>query len=155
MATHSSILAWRIPMDRGACWATVHGVTKSQTRLKQLSMHSCSNLACMHAAIKNKCQCWRAKRHWFDCCVGTIPWRRKWQPTPVFLPGKSYGQRSLAGYSPWGRKELDTTEATYHSTNYTYMEECESILKLQAKIKQDKARPDGIYSLNFINKNQA
>ena len=38
------------------------------------------------------------------------PWRRKWQPTPVFLPGKSYQQRSLAGYSPWGRKELDTTE---------------------------------------------
>ena len=38
------------------------------------------------------------------------PWRREWQPNPVFLPGESYGQRSLAGYSPWGRKELDTTE---------------------------------------------
>ena len=37
------------------------------------------------------------------------PWRRKWQPTPVFLPGKSHGQRSLAGYSPWCRKELDMT----------------------------------------------
>ena len=37
-------------------------------------------------------------------------WRRKWQPTPVFLPGKSHGQRSLGGYSPWGRKESDTTE---------------------------------------------
>ena len=37
-------------------------------------------------------------------------WRRKWQPTPVFLPGNSHGQRSLAGYSPWGRKESDTTE---------------------------------------------
>ena len=36
-------------------------------------------------------------------------WRRKWQPTPIFLPVKSYGQRSLAGYSPWVRKELDTT----------------------------------------------
>ena len=40
VATHSSILAWRIPMDRGAWWATVHGITKSQTRLKQLSLHS-------------------------------------------------------------------------------------------------------------------
>ena len=40
VATHSSTLAWRIPMDRRAWWATVHGVTKSQTRLKQLSMHS-------------------------------------------------------------------------------------------------------------------
>ena len=42
--------------------------------------------------------------------VGKIPWRRAWQPTPVFLPGESRGQRSLAGYSPWGQKELDTTE---------------------------------------------
>ena len=37
-------------------------------------------------------------------------WRRKWQPTPVFLPGESHGQRSLMGYSPWGHKELDMTE---------------------------------------------
>ena len=42
--------------------------------------------------------------------VGKIPWRRKWQPTPVFLPGISHGQRSLAGYSPWGCKESDMTE---------------------------------------------
>ena len=42
--------------------------------------------------------------------LGKIPWRRKRQPTPVLLPGKSRGQRMLEGYSPWGRKELDTTE---------------------------------------------
>ena len=48
--------------------------------------------------------------------LGSIPglgrrkWRRKWQPTPVFLPGESHGQRSLAGYSPWDCKESDTTE---------------------------------------------
>ena len=42
--------------------------------------------------------------------VGKIPWSRKWQPTSVFLPGKFHGQRSLAGYSPWGRKESDLTE---------------------------------------------
>ena len=46
----------------------------------------------------------------FDPWVGKIPWRRKWQPTPVFLPGKSHGWRILVGYSPWGRKESDTTE---------------------------------------------
>ena len=51
-------------------------------------------------------------RHGFDPWVGKIPRRRAWQPTPVFLPGESCGQRSLVGYSPWGRKELDTTEAT-------------------------------------------
>jgi len=38
------------------------------------------------------------------------PWRRAWQPTPVILPGEFHGQRSLAGYSPWSRKELDMTE---------------------------------------------
>ena len=41
-----------------------------------------------------------------------FPWRRKWQPTPLFLPGKSHGQRSLVAYSPGGCKELDTTEVT-------------------------------------------
>src|SRR5574337_504401 len=45
-----------------------------------------------------------------DLRVGKFPWRRKWQPTPVFLPGKSHGWRSLVGYSPWGRKKSDTTE---------------------------------------------
>ena len=44
----------------------------------------------------------------FDPWVGKIPWRRAWQPTPVFLLGESHGQRSLAGYSPWGLKELGT-----------------------------------------------
>jgi len=47
-----------------------------------------------------------------DLWVGKIPWRRAWQPTPVFLPGKPHGQRSLAGYSPWGCTDSDTTEAT-------------------------------------------
>ena len=73
MATHSSILAWRIPMDRGARWATVHRVPKSWTQLKHLM-------------------------------------RKQWHPTPVLLPGKSHGQRSLVGCSPWGREESDTTE---------------------------------------------
>ena len=61
----------------------------------------------------------RHKRHEFNPWVRKIPWRRKWQAilefswkTPVFLPRESHGQRSLVGYSPWGRKELDTTEAT-------------------------------------------
>ena len=48
----------------------------------------------------------------FDPWVRKIPWRRKWQPTPVFLPGESHEWRSLVGYSPWGCKESDTTEWT-------------------------------------------
>ena len=54
--------------------------------------------------------CLRCRRPRFDPWVGKIPWRRKWQSTPVLLPGKSHGQRSLVGYSPWGCKESDTTE---------------------------------------------
>jgi len=46
----------------------------------------------------------------FNPWIGKMPWRREWLPTPVFLPGEFHGQRSLAGYSPWGRKELDMTE---------------------------------------------
>ena len=54
------------------------------------------------------CQCRRSKGCRLEPWVRKIPWRRKWQPTPVFLPGKSHGQRSLAGYSLWGHKESDT-----------------------------------------------
>ena len=46
----------------------------------------------------------------FDPWVRKIPWRKKWLPTPGFLPGDFHGQRSLVGYSPWSRKKLDTTE---------------------------------------------
>ena len=53
---------------------------------------------------------WNVGDREFDPWVGKIPWRRKWQPTLVLLPGESHGGRSLVGYSPWGRKELDTTE---------------------------------------------
>ena len=48
--------------------------------------------------------------------------RRKWQPTPVFLPGESHGQRSLVGSSPWGRKELDTTERLTHTHTHTLLQ---------------------------------
>ena len=58
------------------------------------------------------CQCSRHKGCGFHPWIGKIPWRRAWQPTPVFLPGESHGQRSLVGYSLWGRQESDTTEVT-------------------------------------------
>ena len=65
--------------------------------------------------------CLQCGRPGFDPWVGKIPWRRKWQSTPVLLPGKSHGERSLVGYSPWGRKELDTTERL-HSVIYDPMD---------------------------------
>ena len=63
--------------------------------------------------------------------VRKIPWRRKWQPTPVFLLGKSHGQRSLADYSPWDRKELETTE-WLHFLSF-YGEEYEVSFKIRNK----------------------
>ena len=57
-----------------------------------------------HSGKESTCQCRRFKRPGFHPWAGKIPWSRKWQPTPVFLPGKSHGQRSPAGYSPWGRR---------------------------------------------------
>ena len=54
--------------------------------------------------------CLEFGRHGFDPWVKKITWRRKWQPTPVLLPEKFHGLRSLVGYSPWGRKESDMTE---------------------------------------------
>ena len=97
-------------MDRGAWWAAIYGTAKSWTRLS----------ACTHAHTSKK---WiyffpgGSDDKESNCNagdLGSIPgsgrsWRRKWQPIPEFLPGKSHGQRSLAGYSPRGWKELDTT----------------------------------------------
>ena len=70
-------------MDGGPWWAAVHGVAKSRTQLSDFTL----TFTFMH-------------------------WRRKWQPTPVFLPGESQGQGSLVGCHLWGRTESDTTEAT-------------------------------------------
>ena len=53
-------------------------------------------------------QCRRYRRCGFDPSIKKIPWSKKWQPTPVFLPGKSHGQGGLVGYSPWVTKESDT-----------------------------------------------
>ena len=55
-------------------------------------------------------QCRRRKRRGFDPWISKIPWRRKWQPTPEFLPGKSHRQKTLAGFGPWDHKESDIAE---------------------------------------------
>ena len=71
-----------------------------------------------HSGKESICQCRRCR---FDPWVRKIPWRRKWQPAPVFLPGESHGQRNLLGYSLWGRKESDTTEwLSTHTHRHTH-----------------------------------
>ena len=71
-------------------------------------------------------QCRRRRRCEFDSWVGKIPWRRKWQPTPVLLPEKSQGERSLVGYDPWGHKRVrqdwsDLARAYTHTHTHTHL----------------------------------
>ena len=66
---------------------------------------------------ESTCQCRRCMRHKFDPWVGKIPWRRKWQPAPVFLSGESHGQRNLAGYSPWSLKRVGNNLASKQQQN--------------------------------------
>ena len=73
-------------------------------------------------------------RSGFDPCIRKIPWRRKGQPTPVLLPGESHGGRSLVGYSPWCRKELDTTERLHYITSYISTSWSEYMLILSENI---------------------
>ena len=68
---------------------------------------------------ESTCQCRRHKRHRLQPWVGKIPWRRAWQPTPVFLPLEFHGQRSLAGYNSWGHKEPDRIEWPSMNTGLT------------------------------------
>ena len=94
-------------MDRDAWRVAVHGVAKRQTRLSDWT----DWLTEVGASSKESaCQCRRYRRCRFDAWFGKILWSRKWQPSPVFLPGKSHWQRSLVGCSPQDRKELDMIE---------------------------------------------
>ena len=76
-------------------------------------------------------------------------WRRKWQPTPVLLPGESHGRRSLVGYSPRGCKESDTTERLhFHFAVYNHVEGNFKLLPLQMKLW--KVRPFLSHSLELL-----
>ena len=79
---------------------------KDKQKIKLSSHHVVPGTSQVALLVKNlPAKCRRCKRHGIDPGIGKIPWRRKWQPIPVFLPGKSHGRRSLEGYSPWGLKE--------------------------------------------------
>ena len=103
MATHSSILAWRIPMDTGTWQATVHGVAKSQTQLSKLA-YTFPNIGFpSDSVVKNL----PAVQEMLVRSLGQEDLLEKERLlTPIFLPEKFYGQRSLMGYSPWSCKRV-------------------------------------------------
>ena len=75
----------------------------------------------------------------FEPWVRKIPWRRTWQPTPVFLPGKSYGQKTLSGYSPWGHKESETSwELNMYTTPAMKREQQVGVTGLCREVRQTK-----------------
>ena len=108
-----------------------------------------SGLPRWRSGKESTCQCRRCKRHRFDAWVGKIPWRRKWQPTPVFLPGKSHGQRNLAGYSPWGSKELDTIERLSTPTHIIQKIKCSQQCKQWPENGKNKPRIFWNFQLNL------
>ena len=106
MATHSSVLAWRIPGTGSLVGCRLWGRTELDT----------TELTWQREMVKRLPTMWETR---FNPWAGKILWRRQWQPTPVLLPGKSHGQRIVVGYSPWGRKESDTTERLHFLTSLT------------------------------------
>ena len=127
MATNSRILTWRIPGTEDPVrlqsmgsqrvqhdWATF---TSTLSR-KNSDSHTVPALQVLHLQVPLPARLtprhMHCKRLGFHPCVRKIPWRRKWQPSPVFMPGKSHGQMSLVGYSPWRCKESDKEQLIPH-----------------------------------------
>ena len=96
-------------MDRGAWQAPVHGVKKSQTQLSDFHFQRISLVSRMVKRLPTM-----PETRGSNPGSGRSPGAGKWQPTPLFLPGKSHGQKSLVGYSSRGRKESDTTEQLHY-----------------------------------------
>ena len=130
---HMSLSKFQVlVMDREVWRAAVHGVTNRRTRLSYWTELNWTENLVKHyedmrgfpggtSGKESACQCRKCRRHGFDPWVRKIPWSRKCQPTPVFLPGKFHGQRSLVGYSAWSHKELNMTE---HTHTHTHTQAC-------------------------------
>ena len=108
------ILRYTLPSCIGVC-RYIHGALPIQkahlsSGVQRFYLGFVEGIPVCTNGKESTCQCRRHRRLGFDPWVRKIPWRSKWQPTPVFLPGKSHGQRSQAFYSQWGCKELDMTE---------------------------------------------
>ena len=103
--------------------------------------------------------CRQCGRPEFDPWVGKFPWKRKWQPTPVFLPGESQGWSSLVGCSSWGRKELghDWATSLTHSVRHLVRVKCYSAWKhhwqvrsVSGSVVSDSLQPHGLQTARLL-----
>ena len=143
MATHSSTLAWKIP------WMEEPGRLQSMGLQRvghdwatSLFFHCSLGLPRWLSGKESACQCRRSE---FNPWVRKILWRRKWQPTQVYLPEKFHGQRSLEDYSLWSWKQYDTIE--WLSIHRHYFSEMKQLPKLRLKIVKEETKQinTGIY----------
>ena len=102
------ILLPEFQFKRGQLLKTSGEFSQGCAKKKRILIRRCG-LPRWHSGKESACQCWRLRRCRFNPWVRKIPWSRKWQPTPLLLPGESHGQRILVGYSLECCKESDTT----------------------------------------------
>ena len=109
MASHSSILAWRNPRTKevGGLQSIGHKEPDSAEATEDTCVHHHPRLPW---GFKHQEICFQCKRSGLDPCIRKIPWRREWLPNLVLWPGEFHGQKSLAGNSQWGHKDLDMIE---------------------------------------------
>ena len=112
IATHSSILAWEILRTE-----ELGGLQSTGSRRVR---NDCAHIYVNIPVITLKSMTYFPLGKFIIRVVFSLNWRRKWQPTLVFLPGESHGRKSLVGYSPRGRKELDTTERLHFLSGFQH-----------------------------------
>ena len=106
---HTSVCVWRLENQGGGQWC------KSKDRGNEV-IYPVPDLPRWWRGKESTCQC-RRQIYGFNPWVRKIPWRRKRQPTPIFLHGKSHGQRSLVGYSSWGHRSQQTVDNSSRDRN--------------------------------------
>ena len=115
---NTSLRFWQLVKNPPAMWETwVQSLGWEDAQEEGIATHS-NRASLVSQKVKNLPAIWEIR---VESWVGKIHWRREWLSTPVFWPGEFHGQRSLAGYSPWGCKELDTNH--FHKTSQPNIKE--------------------------------
>ena len=145
----------------GKTWMLPLVMAQAQQELLRSENHVCSTSVCIWASrvvvvVKNLSANMGDIETMAQSLVGKIPWRRAWQPDPVFLPGESHAQRNLVGYSPWGCKESDMTEQLYlllHTYIQMDLKTNDSLLFLNISLKHKISKMNGNKAQHYNKRN--